>query len=397
MLAVVDDAHWLDDASAAALLVRRPPPRHRAGRAAVRGPRRDVRDLRLRRAARARLDGIDPAASRRPAAGRRRRRRGRRSSPSSGPATGGNPLALVEVADALTSAQLRGGRRSRRSCRSPRASSAVFLDRHRRLRPGRSSCCWSPPPTTRCRPAPSEAAAAARRRRPDAQDQAERSGLVHVTGRPRRAAAPAGPVRACTAPRPASNVARAHRALADALTRPTTRTGAPGTWPPPLTRPMRPSSPPSRPRPTAPAPRRARGGGSGLGARRGAQQPTPRVARGACSARPGAPGWPAEPERARALVDAAARRRPTTRCCAPTSSGCGHASSGTPARCRWPTGCCSRARATSYRTTRLGRGRWRCSRRRSPRSVATPASTSTRPPSPPSPWTRRSGSAATPS
>ena len=133
VLAVVDDAHWLDDASAAALLfVAR---RLQVERVALVFAARDaeVRTFDSGDLPRLSLGGIDAEA-----AGELLRARAGVSVPADVrdallASTGGNPLALVELAEALTSEQLSG--RVRLPARLPLTEGVerAFLDRYRRL------------------------------------------------------------------------------------------------------------------------------------------------------------------------------------------------------------------------------------------------------------------------
>ena len=117
MLCVIDDAHWLDEASAAALLfvARRLGPERVAMLFAARDG--DVRQFDSGELPELVVTGIDSAAAARllsdqagvPVADEVRDRLMAR--------TGGNPLALVELPGSLTPAQLAGRSRCRRNCR----------------------------------------------------------------------------------------------------------------------------------------------------------------------------------------------------------------------------------------------------------------------------------------
>ncbi len=133
VLAVVDDAHWLDDASAAALqfVARRLDTERVALLFAARDG--DVRVFDSTGLPELVLDGIDPAGAAdllRDAVGA--------PVPDAVAVrlvreTGGNPLALVEVADALTPAQLRGEAPLPAQLPLTEGVERAFLDRYRRL------------------------------------------------------------------------------------------------------------------------------------------------------------------------------------------------------------------------------------------------------------------------
>src|SRR4051794_20968760 len=148
VLAVVDDAHWLDDASAAALLfaARRLQDERVALLFAARdgdARRFDAPDLPAVTlggvtgqdadallSARAR-DDIDPAVRDQLVAG-----------------TGGNPLALVELAGLLSAEQLAGRAPLPAPLPLTGGVERAFLDRYGGSASPRSGSCSSPPPTT---------------------------------------------------------------------------------------------------------------------------------------------------------------------------------------------------------------------------------------------------------
>jgi hypothetical protein len=105
LLVAVDDAHWLDPATREALFFAGTAPGGRGRRGPAVGPR-DRRRAR-HRPRRPRAPGARRARRERRAvaAGRRRRAVGRRRA---GPATGGNPLALLELTPVLSEPERRG-------------------------------------------------------------------------------------------------------------------------------------------------------------------------------------------------------------------------------------------------------------------------------------------------
>ncbi|PWW24271.1 regulatory LuxR family protein [Geodermatophilus normandii] len=133
VLAVVDDAHWLDDASAAALLfVAR---RLQVERVALVFAARDadVRTFDSGDLPRLSLGGIDAEATAELVGDRAGVPVPADVRDALVASTGGNPLALVELAEALTSEQLSG--RVRLPARLPLTEGVerAFLDRYRRL------------------------------------------------------------------------------------------------------------------------------------------------------------------------------------------------------------------------------------------------------------------------
>jgi DNA-binding CsgD family transcriptional regulator len=182
VVAVVDDAHWLDDASAAALLfVAR---RLQTERVALLFAARDgserrfdaegVPDIVLGGVAgeaadtllRARApSGVEPAVREQLVA-----------------ATGGNPLALVELAGALTADQLAG--RAPLPAQLPLTGGVErgFLDRHRRLGPAAQRLLLVAAADDTGRLTVVRAAAERLDAGESALDEVERAGLVRVVG-----------------------------------------------------------------------------------------------------------------------------------------------------------------------------------------------------------------------
>ncbi|MFD1504834.1 AAA family ATPase [Georgenia yuyongxinii] len=180
VLAVVDDAHWLDDASAAALLfvARRLQDEKIAALFGARdGDERtfDAGDL-----PQLELTGIDEAAAADLLAGR---------SGAPVPAgvrdrlvrsTGGNPLALVELAAALSTAQLAGLEPLPAELPLTAGVERAFLDRYRRLPDGARTFLLVAAADDSGRLAVVQQAARALGATADAQDEVERSGLLRV-------------------------------------------------------------------------------------------------------------------------------------------------------------------------------------------------------------------------
>jgi DNA-binding CsgD family transcriptional regulator len=133
VLAVVDDAHWLDDASAAALqfVARRLSDERVALLFAARDG--DVRRFDSGDLPELVLDGVDETGATELLSEHAR------TTVASGVAqrlareTGGNPLALVEVADALSAEQLRGEAPLPTTLPLTEGVERAFLDRYRRL------------------------------------------------------------------------------------------------------------------------------------------------------------------------------------------------------------------------------------------------------------------------
>ena len=182
VLAVVDDAHWLDDASAAALLfVAR---RLQVERVAMLFAARetDVRSFESGDLPALRLSGLDLAAS----TDLLREQTGADVSPEVAAqllaSTGGNPLALVEIPRALSTDQLAG--QARLPARLPVTGTIerVFLDRARRLSPAAQRLLLVAAADDSTRVTTVSAAAAGLGAGPEAMAEAEASGLVRVEG-----------------------------------------------------------------------------------------------------------------------------------------------------------------------------------------------------------------------
>ena len=133
VLCVIDDAHWLDDASAAALLfvARRLGPERVALLFAARD--RDLHGFDSTDLPELIVGGLDAASATRVLA----ELTGENVSPDVldrlMAQTGGNPLALVELPTAMTSAQIRGEERLPAELSLTVGVQRVFLDRSRRL------------------------------------------------------------------------------------------------------------------------------------------------------------------------------------------------------------------------------------------------------------------------
>uniref|UniRef100_UPI00186B12A3 AAA family ATPase n=2 Tax=Georgenia thermotolerans TaxID=527326 RepID=UPI00186B12A3 len=216
VLAVVDDAHWLDDASAAALLfAARRLQRERV--AVLFGAREgDVRSFDgagLPELAVAGLDDdgvaalLSAQAGAPVAAGVAARLRA---------STGGNPLALVELPEVLSTDQLAG--RAPLPERLPVTGGVerVFLDRARRLSDDAQRLLLVAAADDSTRVGTVQQAARALGVGPGALDEAERSGLLRVAGTQLELRHPL--VRSAVYDAATSHERRAaHRALADAL------------------------------------------------------------------------------------------------------------------------------------------------------------------------------------
>ncbi|MFC5176037.1 helix-turn-helix transcriptional regulator [Nocardioides taihuensis] len=214
VLAVVDDAHWLDDASTAALLftARRlegePVAMLLAAREGEQATEHDLPALRV--------SGVDEASADEIVADQ-----------APGPvapevraellaATGGNPLGLVELTRALTAEQLSG--RERLPDRLPVTSSIerAFLDRYHRLPPDARTLLLLAAADDSGRTSTVVRAAGALGVGPEALDEAEESGLV--TSRDGDLALRHPLVRSAVYGATTTTRRRqAHRALADAL------------------------------------------------------------------------------------------------------------------------------------------------------------------------------------
>ncbi|HEY6749287.1 MAG TPA: AAA family ATPase, partial [Mycobacteriales bacterium] len=212
VLAVVDDAHWLDAASADALLFAAR--RLQADRVAVLFAARDGEAFAADGVPSLVLAGLDPAAARSLLEQRAGHPLPAEVAESLLAETGGNPLALVELPAALSPAQLGGT--APMPARLPLTAGVerVFLDRCRRLP--------APVQTLLLVAAADDSARTATVRRAaaslgaDALEEAERSGLLLIDGDSARVRHPL--VRSAIYQAATSSGRRAvHRALADAL------------------------------------------------------------------------------------------------------------------------------------------------------------------------------------
>ena len=319
LLVVVDDAHWLDDASAAALLfVAR---RLEVERVAMLFAARelDVRTFDVGELPTLRLAGLDLAAT----TGLLQERASSDVSPAVAAqllaSTGGNPLALVEMPQALSSDQLAGRASLPGQLPVTATIERVFLDRARRLSPGAQQLLLVAAADDLMQLATVESAAAATGAGPDALAEAERSGLVQVTGGKVELRHPL--VRsALYAAATSIDRRHVHAALADALRHPDDADRR--AW-------HRASSVDQPDADVVADLERAAGRAEAEEVTRPRQRPgsaprssvrTPPVARNACSTHRGAPGSPGG---RCALARSSTRRArpPRTRCCWPTSSG----------------------------------------------------------------------------
>ncbi len=133
VLAVVDDAHWLDEASAAALqfVARRLSDERVALLFAARDG--DVRRFESGDLPELVLDGVDDAGAAELLSGHAHTTVAPDVAGRLARETGGNPLALVEVADALSAEQLRGEAPLPATLPLTEGVERAFLDRFRRL------------------------------------------------------------------------------------------------------------------------------------------------------------------------------------------------------------------------------------------------------------------------
>ena len=196
VLVVVDDAHWLDDASAAALLftARRLQGDAVAMLFAVReeeSERFDSRDMPVLT-----VTGVDE----------RRSRRHHQPSTWQTPvapevraellaATRGNPLGLVELTRALSADQLSGRDPLPHRLPVTKGVEAAFLDRYRRLPEPAQTLLLVAATDDAGRTSTIVRAAGALGADADALDVAETSGLLEVTDGTAGVASPAGPLR----------------------------------------------------------------------------------------------------------------------------------------------------------------------------------------------------------
>ena len=352
VLSVVDDAHWLDDASAAALLfVAR---RLQVERVALLFAARDgdvrrfdaddLPDVALRE-----LDAADAGALLAATTGAVVPREVLDRLVHG---TGGNPLALVELGAALSPDQLTGQAPLPSDLPLTAGVERVFLDRVHRLPSEAQTLLLVAAADDSGRATIVRHAARALGASSNAIVAAEASGLVQVVGDTVRFRHPL--VRSAVYGAATNSQRReAHRALADALIDSgdldrrawhraaaaeepdesvvaalddvAERASQRGGWKPPRPHGSAPQSSPS-------PPNRERRGCS--------RPPEPR-------GRAHNPVAPALSPRRRAPPA-------TTSCCSPTSTVCAPASNGTSAPAPWATGSCSRPRATSLEPTPLG-------------------------------------------
>lgn len=219
VLAVVDDAHWLDEASAAALqFVAR---RLQLERVALLFAARehDVRTFESADLPTLRLDGLDPAAGTELLRDLTGATITAEVAAQLLASTGGNPLALVEVPRALSSGQLSGHEQLPGRLPVTGTIERVFLDRARRLSPAAQRLLLVASADDSTRLDTVTAAAAALGAGPDALAEAETSGLVQVEGTALGLRHPL--VRSALYASATSLERRAvHAALADAMTGP---------------------------------------------------------------------------------------------------------------------------------------------------------------------------------
>ena len=218
VLAIVDDAHWLDDASAAALLfiARR---LSQEPVAMVFGAREgDVRTFEAGDLPTLHLSGLELSAT----TDLLREQTGGEVSPEVGAqllaSTGGNPLALTELPRVLAADQLSG--RAQLPGRLPVTDTIerVFLDRARRLSTGAQRALLVAAADDSGRVATVSAAVGRLGVDADALSEAEASGLLHVEGGALHLRHPL--VRSAVyAAATSGDRRRTHAALADVLTR----------------------------------------------------------------------------------------------------------------------------------------------------------------------------------
>jgi DNA-binding CsgD family transcriptional regulator/tetratricopeptide (TPR) repeat protein len=182
VLCVVDDAHWLDDASAAALtfVARRLGPERVALLFAAREG--DVRRFESDGVAELVIGGLDVAA-----AGALLDERAGMAVPvevrdALMRQTGGNPLALVELPSVLSAAQLSGGQPLPATLRLTEDVQRVFLDRCRHLSPQAQTLMLIAAADDSTRVATVRQAGTLLGVGSDAFDEAEGSGLLRVLG-----------------------------------------------------------------------------------------------------------------------------------------------------------------------------------------------------------------------
>lgn len=216
--AVVDDAHWLDEASAAALLfvARRVQVEHVAILFAAR--EHDVRTFESGDLPQVRLSGLDLGA----VSALLSERATTEVAPEVGAqllaSTGGNPLALVELPEVLSPEQLRGEAPLPQRLPVTGGVERVFLDRARRLTPAAQALLLVAAADDSARVGTVLQAAARLGAGEDALAELERSGLVTVTDRQLHLRHPLVRSAVYTAATSADR-RRAHAALAEALVR----------------------------------------------------------------------------------------------------------------------------------------------------------------------------------
>lgn len=182
VLCVIDDAHWLDDASSAALLfvARRLGPERIALLFAAREG--DMRRFDSEGLAELEIGGLDAEA----AGALLDERAGIPVSAAVRDAlmrqTGGNPLALVELPTALSAAQLSGGQPLPAELPLTEGVQRIFLDRSRHLGPAAQTLLLVAAADDSTRSSIVRQAGAVLGAGPEALDEAERSGLLRVRG-----------------------------------------------------------------------------------------------------------------------------------------------------------------------------------------------------------------------
>jgi DNA-binding CsgD family transcriptional regulator len=217
VVAVVDDAHWLDDASAAALLfVAR---RLQVERVALVFAARtdDVRTFDVGDLETLSLTGLDLAAGTELLRDHTGVEVTAEVAAQLLASTGGNPLALVELPRALTTEQLAGGASLPGRLPVTGTVERVFLDRARRLPPETQRLLLVAAADDSARVATVVAAAATLGVGPEALAPAEESGLVRVAAGALELRHPLVRSAVYTAATSADRQ-RAHAALADAMT-----------------------------------------------------------------------------------------------------------------------------------------------------------------------------------
>lgn len=180
ILAVVDDAHWLDDASAAALLFAARRVQNERVTVLFAAREGDVRTFDSGDLPSLSLSGIDPDAARALLSDRAGIPVPAQVSDRLVDSTGGMPLALVELADALPADQLRGRVPLPAQLPLTEGVERVFLDRYRRLPEQARTLLLVMSADDSGRLGLVHDAAAALGASEEALDAVERSGLVRV-------------------------------------------------------------------------------------------------------------------------------------------------------------------------------------------------------------------------